>query len=68
MNKKRGKKNLRKKDKKNKLNLFQRSGVKLFGPCPLSGKNEPIVDLFLVHPVAQDQVSLGDGPEKPLFQ
>jgi len=44
MNKKRGKKNLRKKDKKNKLNLFQRSGVKLFGPCPLSGKNAPIVD------------------------
>ena len=37
-----------KKRKKNfehtKLNLFQKPDVKFFKPCPLSGKNAPIVD------------------------
>ena len=27
-----------------KLSLFQRSGVKFFRPCPLSGKDAPIID------------------------
>ena len=27
-----------------KLNLFQRPGIKFFRPCPLSGKDAPIVD------------------------
>ena len=27
-----------------KLNLFQKSGIKFFRPCPLSGKNAPLVD------------------------
>ena len=27
-----------------KLNLFQKSGVKFYRPCPLSGKNAPIID------------------------
>ena len=27
-----------------KLSLFQRSGVKFFRPCPLSGKNAPSID------------------------
>ena len=27
-----------------KLNLFQKPGIKFFRPCPLSGKNAPIVD------------------------
>ena len=27
-----------------KLNLFQKPGIKFFKPCPLSGKNAPVVD------------------------
>ena len=27
-----------------KLSLFQKPGVKFFKPCPLSGKNAPIID------------------------
>ena len=27
-----------------KFNLFQKPGIKFFRPCPLSGKNAPIVD------------------------
>ena len=41
------KKNLRgkKKNLKNKkLNLFQRSDIKFFKTCPLSGKDAPIID------------------------
>jgi len=43
---KRGKKN-KKKIKGNrysKLSLFQKPDVKFFKPCPLSGKNAPIID------------------------
>ena len=43
---KRGKKN-KKKTKGNrysKLSLFQKPDVKFFKPCPLSGKNAPIID------------------------
>ena len=28
----------------NKLSLFQKPGVKFFRPCPLSGKDAPIID------------------------
>ena len=27
-----------------KLSLFQKPGIKYFRPCPLSGKNAPLVD------------------------
>jgi len=27
-----------------KLNLFQKPGIKFFRPCPLSGKDAPLVD------------------------
>ena len=27
-----------------KLNLFQKAGIKFFRPCPLSGKNAPVID------------------------
>ena len=27
-----------------KLSLFQKPGVKFFRPCPLSGKNAPVID------------------------
>ena len=27
-----------------KLNLFQKPGIKFFSPCPLSGKDAPLVD------------------------
>ena len=27
-----------------KLNLFQKPGIKFFKPCPLSGKNAPILN------------------------
>ena len=27
-----------------KLNLFQKPGIKFFRPCPLSGKNAPVID------------------------
>tara|TARA_B100000029_G_C17402955_1_gene897765 strand:- start:569 stop:841 length:273 start_codon:yes stop_codon:yes gene_type:complete len=39
------KKGFKKKNSKfSKLSLFQKPGVKFFKPCPLSGKNAPIVD------------------------
>ena len=40
-------KKLRKKTKSSrysKLSLFQKPDVKFFKPCPLSGKNAPIID------------------------
>ena len=27
-----------------KLNLFQKPGIKFFRPCPLSGKDAPVID------------------------
>ena len=27
-----------------KLTLFQKQGIKFFKPCPLSGKNAPVID------------------------
>ena len=37
--------NLRKKTSSHpKLNLFQKPGIKFFRPCPLSGKDAPLVD------------------------
>ena len=27
-----------------KLTLFQKPGIKFFRPCPLSGKNAPVID------------------------
>jgi len=42
---KRSKKNLKKKSSKfSKLSLFQKPGFKFFRPCPLSGKNAPVID------------------------
>ena len=43
------KRNKRKDSKKrksnfSKLSLFQKPGIKFFRPCPLSGKNAPVVD------------------------
>ena len=43
------KKNKRKNSKKrksnsSKLSLFQKPGIKFFKPCPLSGKDAPVVD------------------------
>ena len=42
------KRNKKKSNKKSssysKLSLFQKPGVKFFRPCPLSGKNAPVVD------------------------
>jgi len=42
------KRNSKKTNKKNssysKLSLFQKPGIKFFRPCPLSGKNAPVVD------------------------
>ena len=43
--KRRKKNNLRRKTTSySKLNLFQKPGIKFFRPCPLSGKNAPLVD------------------------
>ena len=43
--KKRKKNSLKKKKSSfSKLSLFQKPGIKLFKPCPLSGKNAPIID------------------------
>ena len=39
--------NFKKKSKSSsnsKLSLFQKPGIKFFRPCPLSGKNAPVVD------------------------
>ena len=39
------KKNIKKKNSKfSKLSLFQKPSTKFFRPCPLSGKNAPILD------------------------
>jgi len=39
------KKNFKKKSSTySKLSLFQKPGIKFFKPCPLSGKNAPIID------------------------
>ena len=42
------KRNKKKSNKKSssysKLSLFQKPGIKFFRPCPLSGKNAPVVD------------------------
>ena len=38
-------KNVKKKSSSySKLSLFQKPGIKFFKPCPLSGKNAPIID------------------------
>ena len=43
--KKKKKSNLKRKNTSySKLNLFQKPGIKFFRPCPLSGKNAPIID------------------------
>ena len=43
--KKNRKKNLKRKGSSySKLSLFQKFGVKFLRPCPLSGKNAPIID------------------------
>ena len=43
--KKRKKNNSKKKTSPfSKLSLFQKPGIKLFKPCPLSGKNAPTID------------------------
>ena len=34
----------RKKSQHSKLSLFQKPGIKFFRPCPLSGKEAPLVD------------------------
>ena len=42
---KRKKNNSKKKTSKySKLSLFQKPGIKFFKPCPLSGKDAPIID------------------------
>ena len=41
-NKKRGA--FKKKTDFSKLSLFQKPGIKFFKPCPLSGKNAPVID------------------------
>ena len=39
------KKNFKKKTSQfSKLSLFQKPGIKFFRPCPLSGKNAPVID------------------------
>ena len=41
----RKKNNSRKKTSKySKLSLFQKPGIKFFKPCPLSGKDAPVID------------------------
>ena len=42
---KRNRKNLKKRSSSfSKLSLFQKPGIKFFRPCPLSGKNAPVID------------------------
>ena len=41
---KRNKRKLKKNSSYSKLSLFQKPGIKFFKPCPLSGKDAPIVD------------------------
>ena len=38
------KKSNKKSSSYSKLSLFQKPGIKFFRPCPLSGKNAPVVD------------------------
>ena len=41
----RKKNNSKKKNSKySKLSLFQKPGIKFFKPCPLSGKDAPVID------------------------
>tara|TARA_B100001123_G_scaffold444761_1_gene594473 strand:+ start:452 stop:724 length:273 start_codon:yes stop_codon:yes gene_type:complete len=43
--KRKNKKNFKRKSSQySKINLFHKPGMKFFKPCPLSGKNAPIVD------------------------
>ena len=42
--KKKGRNLKRKTSAYSKLSLFQKPSVKFFRPCPLSGKNAPVVD------------------------
>ena len=42
--KRNNKKSNKKSSSYSKLSLFQKPGVKFFRPCPLSGKNAPVVD------------------------
>ena len=43
--KKRKKNSLKRKNPRySKLSLFQKPGIKFFRPCPLSGKNAPVID------------------------
>ena len=44
MKRKKQKNSKRKTTSYSKFNLFQKPGIKFFRPCPLSGKNAPIVD------------------------
>jgi len=44
MKKKRKFKNRKKDFEHTKLNLFQKPEIKFFKPCPLSGKNAPIIN------------------------
>ncbi len=38
------KRNQKKKGSSSKISLFQKPGIKFFRPCPLSGKNAPVID------------------------
>ena len=42
--KRNNKKNQKKKGSSSKISLFQKPGIKFFKPCPLSGKNAPVID------------------------
>ena len=44
MKKRRGMNAKRKTSPYSKLSLFQKPGIKFFRPCPLSGKDAPVVD------------------------
>ena len=44
MKRKKRKNSKRKTATYSKFNLFQKPGIKFFRPCPLSGKNAPLVD------------------------
>ena len=43
-NKSKGKGGDRRTSSHSKLSLFQKPGIKFFRPCPLSGKNAPVID------------------------
>ena len=44
MKRKKNNNSKRKTSSYSKLNLFQKPGIKFFRPCPLSGKDAPLVD------------------------